>query len=119
MTEILSWGTELELGDIGRSEIIPHTLGAWEYFECDIVNQQDPFIHNQKTIIYQNALRFKKSINSTDDINSTKSLMLGLYSNTDVGHVYVGNSINTITELLSCKEIVNDLIKDVILKQII
>ena len=43
MIEILSWRTELELGDIGRSEIIPHTLGAWEYFECDIVNQQDPF----------------------------------------------------------------------------
>ena len=83
------------------------------------VDKIDPFIHNQKTIIYQNALRFKKSINSTDDINSTKSLMLGLYSNTEVGHVYVGNSINTITELLSCKEIVNDLMKGVIWKQII
>ena len=41
--KILSWGTELELGDIGRSEIIPHTLGVWEYFESDIVNQRKPY----------------------------------------------------------------------------
>ena len=41
--EIISWGSEIELGDVGRNEQIPSNLGSWEYFECDIVNQQDPF----------------------------------------------------------------------------
>ena len=40
MTKILSWGTELELGDVGKNIDIPHYLGSWEYFESDIVNQR-------------------------------------------------------------------------------
>lgn len=39
----LSWGCELEFGDIPRWVEIPAHLGSWEYFETDIVNQRDPY----------------------------------------------------------------------------
>jgi hypothetical protein len=38
--EILSWGCELEFGDVDRTLLIPETLGDWNYFETDIVNQR-------------------------------------------------------------------------------
>lgn len=34
-----TWGLELEFGDIPRDLVIPIELGAWEYFETDVVNQ--------------------------------------------------------------------------------
>lgn len=43
MIKILSWGTELELGDVGKNIDIPHYLGSWEHFESDIVNQRFPY----------------------------------------------------------------------------
>ena len=39
----LTWGCELEFGDIPRWIDIPEHLGSWEYFETDIVNQIEPY----------------------------------------------------------------------------
>jgi hypothetical protein len=39
----LTWGFELEFGDVPRSLEIPPQLGSWEYFETDIVNQLPPY----------------------------------------------------------------------------
>lgn len=39
----LTWGCELEFGDIPRWVDIPSHLGSWEYFETDIVNQKEPY----------------------------------------------------------------------------
>ena len=39
----LTWGCELEFGDIPRWVDIPLHLGSWEYFETDIVNQREPY----------------------------------------------------------------------------
>lgn len=38
----LTWGCELEFGDIPRWVDIPSHLGTWEYYETDIVNQKEP-----------------------------------------------------------------------------
>jgi hypothetical protein len=39
----LTWGCELEFGDIPRWIEIPKDLGQWEQFETDIVNQREPY----------------------------------------------------------------------------
>lgn len=39
----LSWGMELEFGDVKRDLILPDKLGLWNYNEKDIVNQRDPY----------------------------------------------------------------------------
>lgn len=39
----LTWGLELEFGDVPRDLPIPEHLGSWEYFETDIVNQNLPY----------------------------------------------------------------------------
>jgi hypothetical protein len=40
---VLTWGCELEFGDVPRWLEIPENLGSWEYFETDIVNQREPY----------------------------------------------------------------------------
>jgi hypothetical protein len=39
----ITYGYELEVGDIHRSCKIPEKLGSWEYAECDIVNLLPPY----------------------------------------------------------------------------
>jgi len=56
----------------------------------------------------QNALILKK-LNIFDGPNKIKSLLLGLYSDKSIGHIYIGKSVDNITEILSCQEIVNNL----------
>lgn len=38
-----SYGYEAEWGDVNRQLQIPTDLGSWEYSECDIVNERDPY----------------------------------------------------------------------------
>ena len=39
----MTYGYELELGDIRRDRTIPNSLGTWEYAECDICNIYRPY----------------------------------------------------------------------------
>lgn len=39
----LSFGVEIELGDVSRGVAIPPSLGEWEYAETDVVNQKPPY----------------------------------------------------------------------------
>lgn len=39
----LSFGVEIELGDVNRGVTIPPSLGEWEYAETDVVNQKPPY----------------------------------------------------------------------------
>ena len=39
----LTWGCELEFGDVDRSFKIPDELGSWEHFETMLVNQREPY----------------------------------------------------------------------------
>ena len=39
----ISYGYELELGDIKRHRELPKEFGTWEYAECDIVNIHPPY----------------------------------------------------------------------------
>lgn len=39
----MTFGLELEFGDVDRSLLIPPELGAWEYSERDIYNTQPPY----------------------------------------------------------------------------
>lgn len=43
MTNRISWGMELEFGDVSRNLDIPKELGFWNYDEKDIVNQREPY----------------------------------------------------------------------------
>lgn len=43
LTKNMTFGYELELGDILRSRKIPEGLGSWEYAETDIVNLHSPY----------------------------------------------------------------------------
>lgn len=40
---MMTFGYELELGDIRRDRVLPKTLGTWEYAETDIVNLHPPY----------------------------------------------------------------------------
>ena len=39
----MTFGYELELGDVLRSRKVPEEFGAWEYAETDIVNLHEPY----------------------------------------------------------------------------
>lgn len=41
----LTFGYELELGDISRARLVPEEFGTWEYAETDIVNLMPPYRH--------------------------------------------------------------------------
>jgi hypothetical protein len=43
MIDGMTFGYELELGDVLRSRKIPEELGSWEYAETDIVNLRKPY----------------------------------------------------------------------------
>lgn len=41
--KLMTFGYELELGDVLRSRALPERLGSWEYAETDIVNLYPPY----------------------------------------------------------------------------
>lgn len=43
MTDTVTFGVELEWGDIDRRIRIPEELGDWDYCECDVVNTRHPY----------------------------------------------------------------------------
>ena len=62
----------------------------------------------------QNTL-FINNDNTNDirtDPNNTKELELGLFSSKDEGKLYIGKSIDQINKIMSCKEIIDDLLQD-------
>lgn len=61
-------------------------------------------IKRLKTGARQRAVIFKEE--QVDDFNNTQGLSLGLTTGTQ-GHIFVGNAIDSITDILTVKEIVN------------
>jgi NAD(P)H-dependent flavin oxidoreductase YrpB (nitropropane dioxygenase family) len=59
----------------------------------------------------QNALVFSET--STDDDNNTQSLIKGIASPNE-GHIFAGKAINEITSIKPVKDIVEDLIRDLV-----
>lgn len=67
-------------------------------------------IENGKTnFISQNAIVFSNT--AVDNDNNTRGLMAGI-KNPTVGHVFIGKGIEHATEILTCEEIVTQLVKD-------
>ena len=62
----------------------------------------------------QNALILgdKEEVFNSPSRNRQDSLMDGLYGDGKTGHIYVGKSIDYVTEIRSVKEIVEGLVKD-------
>jgi hypothetical protein len=59
----------------------------------------------------QNMLEFQPYIGQ-DDANGTAGLVRGLYKkNNKDGHAYLGHSINHVTSILSCTQIIQNLVK--------
>jgi len=56
----------------------------------------------------QNTLQFKP-YQGPDDANGTMGLLRGLRGR-ETGHVYLGHAVDHVTELKSCKEIIQDLV---------
>jgi len=61
-------------------------------------------ISRLKSGAQQRAIIFKEQ--SSDDFNNTAGLNIGLQTGTS-GHIFVGNAISSVTEILSVQEIVN------------
>jgi NAD(P)H-dependent flavin oxidoreductase YrpB (nitropropane dioxygenase family) len=60
----------------------------------------------------QTALQFVP-YGEPDDSNGTKGLVSGVWdTNSNQGHVYLGHAVDTITEILPCKQIIRNLVAD-------
>ena len=77
----------------------------------DIVSYPHDYGFSKK---HQNAIEFSTVYkhNEKYDFNRTNNLMSGLYSNNDIGHVFIGKSVDYINKISTCKEIVFDLMKE-------
>jgi NAD(P)H-dependent flavin oxidoreductase YrpB (nitropropane dioxygenase family) len=62
-------------------------------------------IYNKNAIIFD-----KNQIIDQDDLNGTSGLRLGVRN--QGGHVYMGNALNNINEIITVQELVNNLTKD-------
>lgn len=101
--------------DIGADSVAVGTLFAMSK-ESVVSNESKNFILQNKNIKIekfensnQRAIIFSKIEN--DDFNHTNSLIKGI-SNPEQGHIFIGNGISEVNEILSVKEIMQSLIKD-------
>jgi len=74
-----------------------------------LLNKEKTFIKNKKNNI-KNAIVFSDIDNRKDDLNNTKSLILGIKGNGTIGHVYAGTAVKNIKEIKPLKQIVEELI---------
>lgn len=75
-------------------------------------------VNNNTVHRKQSMIPLDTQFNETDDANHTRSLISGLYKSGNVGHVYIGNSINYINEILPVNTIVQNLIADLRLYEV-
>jgi NAD(P)H-dependent flavin oxidoreductase YrpB (nitropropane dioxygenase family) len=60
----------------------------------------------------QNSLIFKK-VNGNDNMNNTGSLKVGIKSNANVGHVFLGRGVDNITAIESTEYIIKNLVANI------
>lgn len=71
-------------------------------------------LDDQKTVTRkQNALQFQE-YRQLDDFNRTRGLVAGMWDqDTKEGHIYFGQSIDHVTEILPCKQIIEQLVSKI------
>lgn len=81
----------------------------------DIVSFQHQFdIGSSNVIRKQSAIPLKIKYDGEDDCNKTFSLFTALYGEkADCGHIYVGESIDNISSIRGCSEIIQDLVSEI------
>jgi len=86
---------------MSKESAIPHSVKG------KLLQSTSDDIRRLKTGARQRAIIFDEQ--TTDDFNNTHGLYSGLQTGT-TGHVFVGNAIDTVTDILSVQEIVDCLV---------
>lgn len=113
--EMVGVGTLLALSK--ESSIKQQTkLAAVVAKKEDMVHFERKYITEDSKILVrrQTALQFGPRLES-DDHNGTQGLIAGVWEkDTDKGHVYLGHAVDNVTEILTCKKIIQNLVADLI-----